>query len=372
MRLKGTGMAFDFKTRLAKFEKIPFDPTSKEEWAPLLQTSVEQFALHSGGRSKARGVPGYRVDIAISEDVKYNALATTDDKGDLVVTSANLPLALEAIFKRALCFKSVIPFAGSFDEDHIDPEPVNRSDLIYFLDSNVPRIGFPSDETRSRLASHLTVVAMDFVFEHELGHIWNGHTSLFRSHGLSAIEEIEKKPDSRIPKIDLQTLEMDADAFAGTAMSGRTYSEHTWLPAFPKWEDEFGVGSTYLMLRMFAVYLALRCMDEAATLAKVEMRKHPPIYVRHFIILASWMGAISRSTGRDVNELYKMHPYVAGAAENTFAALTGREVDLSGLNMAFSAEAREYHKSLLKNWALLRPQLDTLKRGGNLAPVSEF
>lgn len=363
-------MVSDFERRLRRYEKTALHPDSLEAWQPLFKDLLERFNIFAADRAKAQA-PGHAVAIGFSEDYKYNAIARTDDEGDLIAISANVPVSLERAFNRALCFKEVIPFAGTFDEDHVDPDPIDPKDLVCGLRSNVPRI-VPSNQIRSNLAKLLTTVAMDFVFEHEMGHVWNGHTSYANALGISAYEEIEKSPDTRISGTDYQTLEMDADVFAGTAMTVQKLRPQPWLPMIADWENKFGAGSTILSLQMFAVYFALRIVDEAATLADVQMRKHPPIYVRHFHILGAWTGALSRRTGRDEKDTHEIIASVTRGVEGAFAALTGRKFDPAGIIMAYGPEAREYANTLLKNWPRLRPQLDPLKRGGNLAPVTEF
>jgi hypothetical protein len=63
---------------------------------------------------------------------------------------------------------------------------------------------------------------------------------------------------------------------------------------------------------------------------------------------------------------------VIGLGEEAFALLTGKPVDAAGVKLSYSAEGIAYPKGLLKNWGKLRPQLEPLKRGGILAPVTEF
>ncbi|MGR9164468.1 hypothetical protein [Rhizobium leguminosarum] len=363
-------MASNFERRLRRFGRTALHHNSLEFWQPLLKQLLDRFNYFAAERAQAQA-PGHSVAIGFSEDCNYNAIAKTDDEGDLIAISANVPVSLERAFNRALCFRCVMPFVGSFDDNHVDPEPIDPKDLVRGVTSHVPRI-VPSNEITSYMATLLTVIAMDFVFEHEMGHIWNGHTSFAKALGLSGYEEIESTPDGRISEIDFQTLEMDADVFAGTAMTGERLLPQPWLPEIADWENKFGAGSTMLSVQMFAVYFAFRILDEAATLANVKTRKHPPIYVRHFHVLASWAGALSRRTGRDAKETNEMIRSVTWGAEGAFAALTGREVDPAGITVGYSKEATDYVGRLLKNWPRLRPQLDPLKRGGNLSPVTEF
>ncbi|TBC93222.1 hypothetical protein ELH26_03900 [Rhizobium leguminosarum] len=363
-------MASNFERRLRRFGRTALHPDSLEFWQPLFKQLLDRFNYFAADRAKAQA-PGHSVAIGFSEDCEYNAIARTDDEGDLIAISANVPVSLERAFNRALCFKSVMPFAGPLDEEHVDPEPVDPKDLVYGLNSNVPRI-VPPNQIRSNLATLLTTIAMDFIFEHEMGHIWNGHTSFGNGLGISAYEEIEKTPDARISETEYQTLEMDADVFAGTAMTRERLLPQPWLPMIADWENKFGPGSTMLSLQMWAVYFSFRILDEAATLANVETRKHPPIYVRHFHVLGSWAAALSRRRGRDEKETYEMVRSITMGVEGAFACLTGREFDPAGITMAYSQEARDYIVVLLENWPRLRPQLDPLKRGGNLAPVTEL
>ncbi|QIO48055.1 hypothetical protein HA464_29950 (plasmid) [Rhizobium leguminosarum bv. trifolii] len=52
------------------------------------------------------------------------------------------------------------------------------------------------------------------------------------------------------------------------------------MPPNPEWGKEFGEGSTYLIIRIVAIYLAMRCFDEVPSLENMENRSHPPVALR--------------------------------------------------------------------------------------------
>ncbi len=228
-------------------------------------------------------------------------------------------------------------------------------------------------EVRKRLSVLMTTVALDWFFHHELGHVWNGHTSLMHQrYGVGVFAEIERAEKLPLSGIDRQTLEMDADSFAGRMMSTNPLPEREWLPPNPQWEKDFGEGSTYLIIRIIAVYLTMRCFDDLVSLEDMDNRNYPPVALRQWFFMGAWFAALSKDTGRDSSELYQMVLPVIEFGEEAFARLTGKPVDAAGVKLAYSAEGVEYGKGLLKNWAKLRPLLDPLKRGGTLAPVEEL
>lgn len=71
------------------------------------------------------------------------------------------------------------------------------------------------------LADFMSMIAIKFIFLHELGHLFNGHVYL---HKISSHNESKElfmnlfNLDSNLKTIDYKTLEMDADAFSMTQL----------------------------------------------------------------------------------------------------------------------------------------------------------
>ncbi|MGO6699909.1 hypothetical protein ACCS33_10690 [Rhizobium ruizarguesonis] len=365
-------MAADFEKMIRKYRKAGGDLDGFGPWSTLLKGTRDRFMWLSDARSAA-AAPGHKVAIGYTEGVDFNAFAGTNADGDIIGICLNVPISLALLFNRTLMFKAVTPWLDEFDDSHVDPVPLTADDLRFAMTRlSPPPIG-KFGIIRTKLAMFMTHIALDFVFFHELGHVWNGHTSLIRErYGFGAFPEIDADKKLPLSAIDRQTLEMDADCFAGRIMATYPFPEKEWLPPNPEWENDFGEGSTFLIIRIVAIYLAMRCFDEVATLENMGNRSHPPVAMRQWFFMGAWFAALNKDTGRDLVQLHRMILPVIELGEEAFALLTGKPVDAAGLKLASSAEGIEYSLGLLRNWGKLRPQLDPLKRGGTLAPVAEF
>lgn len=77
------------------------------------------------------------------------------------------------------------------------------------------------EEKRDNYFLHLFFLVTDFIAEHELSHILNGHVDwIANKFGLNRITEINLSPKITHENFDFQTLEMDADCTALTRLCG--------------------------------------------------------------------------------------------------------------------------------------------------------
>ncbi|TBE20546.1 hypothetical protein [Rhizobium ruizarguesonis] len=366
-------MAADFEKMIGKYRKASCDPDVYGPWSEIMESALDRFKRISEARSAALAAPDHKVRIGFTEDLAFNAFAGTNEDGDIIAICLNVPISLALLFNRALMFRAVMPWLDEFDDSHVDPKPLATDDLRFPLLRPQPHPTGKFGKLRTSLSFLMMNIALDFIFLHELGHLWNGHTSLVQARfGLGVLTEIEDDKKLPLSAIDRQTLEMDADCFAARIMATFSFPEKDWLPPNPEWEKEFGEGSTYLIIRIVAIYLAMRCFDEVPSLENMENRSHPPVALRQTFFMLTCFAALNKDTGRDLAELSRMVLPVIGLGEEAFALLTGKPVDAAGVKLSYSAEGIAYTKGLLKNWGKLRPQLEPLKRGGILAPVTEF
>lgn len=76
-------------------------------------------------------------------------------------------------------------------------------------------------EKRHNYCLHLLFLVIDFIAEHELSHILNGHVDWIADKlGLNKITEVNLPPETNQINLDFQTLEMDADCTALTRLCG--------------------------------------------------------------------------------------------------------------------------------------------------------
>lgn len=85
--------------------------------------------------------------------------------------------------------------------------------------------GDPADPIRQELSTYTSFMMIRYIYGHELGHLFNGHTAYVSSlYAIPEFEMICKKYFTNYSKslqkqyaLDRRTLEMDADSFAATA-----------------------------------------------------------------------------------------------------------------------------------------------------------
>ncbi|EDW21201.1 hypothetical protein FO510_10260 [Bacillus pumilus] len=89
--------------------------------------------------------------------------------------------------------------------------------LLLLQDENKEGIILNNKTIDYNLASLLTVFVSRFILTHELGHLLNGHCQYLNNNDLSYIPMyyINRRTNNIFP-LDIKTMEMDADFFAGT------------------------------------------------------------------------------------------------------------------------------------------------------------
>lgn len=169
--------------------------------------------------------------------------------------------------------------------------------------------------------------------------------------------------------IDLQTLEIDADGFGAVDVfaenlrvyprAGRAYAPENNL---------FGSRKNAVFSMLFAIYSVFRIFsgNELLDDASILGADHPPAVYRQRFILATLLQYIMEHSIISPPELANVVSLAIVEAEQAFAILTGS----SALKAQQITESFERSNKLLDqlsaNWKNLRPQVDLLKRGGEL------
>jgi len=152
----------------------------------------------------------YRDNEKINASVEYNEMTGED----ILVVNVGTITEIFAMMKTAFAQRDVLDkISFSQDEDNkiIDGKfiPFNCS-IIYN--------GGVVNPNRNSLADYTSIVALRFIFAHELGHILNGHTQLLKSLYMDSRIDMRLENIDQNQKycLDRRTLEMDADAAAAT------------------------------------------------------------------------------------------------------------------------------------------------------------
>jgi len=89
--------------------------------------------------------------------------------------------------------------------------------LFYVFDKQKFEMEYrlPVDRKRKIIAEYLSMFAIKYIILHEIGHLYNGHIFLvLKNVSLSSQISMLNNKNFSIKALDLQTMEMDADAFA--------------------------------------------------------------------------------------------------------------------------------------------------------------
>jgi hypothetical protein len=326
-----------FKSLMKQFDFLPVE-AAPPDLVDVVDLSLEWFAgavEHLAALTK----PGHTVLAGFLEDDEFNACACTVDGHDVV--AVNLGILRES---RRVCSMAL---ASDVDIPWLQSDPSIRS------------AGLPI----------IWTTAVRFVFLHELGHIWKGHTSLAATEfGLRFIDELRMASSgSEIGETNAQTLEMDADVFASTTIMLQVVTgaenisrNRSWID--PKFDELNGRGASAVASALFAIYLVWRMFDEACVLENIEIRSHPPAPMRQSIILAAALDTLTKRHGFEFSKAGAVLTAAMQSAERCFARTRGRPVDMASIAQTISEEGKEYMNRLISNLQVLQPRLDLVKR----------
>lgn len=332
---------------MASFEELTAElgwrplRTSPPGWQNEISKSLAYFNHLIGDRALYTK-PGHQVAVGYLEDMSWNARATTIDGNDVIAIFFGL-LRDSYLISRAIADRGV----------------------------DLPWANLDSPELKREMGHFLHQAMVTFVFLHEQGHIWSGHTDFWGAkYGSRTIDELRGDPAALL---DRQTIEMNADGYAASnTVSTALHHFHTYSPRWlsAEFDSKYCAGASMVATALFAVYLSFRGWDQAWRLEGMEQRFYPASPMRMSMILNASLEAL-RMRGLQTERGVDLVTEVMKAGERAHAAITGEPENPSVIIQTFSTEGIIYLRKLLRHWAVLRPELDKLKRGGNLPPVED-
>jgi hypothetical protein len=315
------------RLRLAPIETPP--PELVDEMDISLRWFEESVAYLAADTKTSRTVSAGYLD-----DRQFNAFASTVDGRDVVAVNLGILIRSRNLCRMALASDNDVPW--------LHPDRSRRS------------VGLPV----------IWSGAIRYVFLHELGHIWKGHTHLIaRQYGLNSIDELHMASSSKVSKLDAQTLEMDADVFASSGIvlqALHSAKPDSWIN--PEFDEINGVGAAAVASALFAIYLVWRMFDEACDLEGVRISSHPPAPIRQSMIFASALSELTGRHGFQASKASTIISAVISSAERSYAKARGQPVDIAGIAHSISREGQEYVGTLIRNLEVLRPRLELLRR----------
>jgi len=276
---------------------------------------------------------------------------------------------LRDLFCRMLSYNSLFATIGDqakeiYDSPSLRNFYTNIEDLVSYGNLDFPdtyEFLMPKDKIRQTYSNLLFQIAREFVFEHELSHILNGHT-LFGNdaYGQDFLSVIPDGKD-RIPKITRLTLEMDADCTGFNRClnraiymfdNPRSFSED-YRQFFLTIEDAISnvTAAVYAYFKLFGdgQYQAARALE-------IE---HSPPKVRQLILLSTAEEFIKKNYSHlnlDLSNIRRNNLAKVEEVEKAYKVITGNLVNRE----AYAKENYTHHPHrdmLLAHWAEIRPEI---------------
>ena len=146
----------------------------------------------------------------------------------------------------------------------------------------------PKNNIRKIYAGHLTLLAMDFLFDHEFSHILFGHLDwLSKKQKLDMYSEFHSSVEG-LSLFDLQTLEMDADSTATARSCARIVEIVNGYGFLPGPDLSFIYKDYYTAFSTLCYSISILLMlfgDEDVKNTQAGKSTHPASRIRlHFVI----------------------------------------------------------------------------------------
>jgi hypothetical protein len=288
------------------------------------------------------------------ENTAINAVAFEADGHEFVGVWVGAMASIYSFFGCMLANRNLLPDIGVVSAE-IEFEP--KVDDAEWL------LRIPKDPARKAYAHLLSTIAVEFLFQHELGHLMNGHVRLLNKlKGINYVVEFEARPSQVLSNLDLQMLEMDADSFAvGQGMAtvlGRLHEQGKVFPA--DWRQWYENPRHALFTWLFSVYSLFRLLYRGpVNLDDLEAAGHPPPGIR-ISMVGACIHEFLRVKGLDnlMKEFESILEEVIHTVETAHAVVARCPVDATGLAQSVDPRALRQINRVVDNWKIIRPQLE--------------
>lgn len=153
-----------------------------------------------------------------------------------------------------------------------------------------PPPSFPVDRRRKLYAHRLAILATDFLFFHELGHLANGHLEYLETeHRPLGVRELAHGDLSSEAALDQQALEMNADSHAILVMTRDWFTRPDDLPANTAFETVTEAIES-LALAAVSVFLLFDPYSTPVTAYGRSAHPHPAVRLMNVGLMA-WSAA---------------------------------------------------------------------------------
>jgi hypothetical protein len=207
------------------------------QFVTFMRQSRHRALLHVQAFSSQAAT--YRLENGWIWDGRFNALADIEEVDEIDCIGINVGTAyiLCNLFRAMLSHPEILKRVGNSRQE-TTRVPHNPETLAIDL-TNLHPLELPKDARRARYSFQLSYCAFHFIFLHEFAHLFHGHVDwLYRNVGFRGLGEIGGSSIPGLKPTDLQTIEMDADAFGITdllmAALGISYPDRSRPPVIPE------------------------------------------------------------------------------------------------------------------------------------------
>ena len=267
--------------------------------------------------------------VGLVRNPTVNASTVWLDEHPLISMNAGSVLNLSRLFKVLMSHPDVLPWIGKASVERVLFPHLGQIDwrgyvsvesILECCDESGAK-PLPRDPARSAAADYLMILALDFLFFHELAHLLQGHTRyLIATLGINSIDEVNEI--AGLEHKERRTLELLADMGSIDMIAGgliRTkedvYRERSWYES----------RSEALALLAFAcgvLFIALGPKKLGVSECHGRMYPHPAV---RFWGVQDAMNTITKSMRRDLLDEVRESLRVAARALDATALLFGPE-----------------------------------------------
>jgi hypothetical protein len=231
-----------------------------------------------------------KLEIGLLKRGTINAAAAIIDGVDVIGINLGTIYIIRELFDKLLSHPAVLPNIGdaSLEKERWLCDP-SRAVTDWEIDMAKGRPFCPNDPQRAHHASRLFLFAIDFIFHHELGHLFNGHVNwLLSTTGFRALPEVGASAIAGLTSIDRQTLEMDADSFGGLVC--------TKIAIGAAIQNRFESKREALSAALFAIFSLFRIFGGSTigTGPEILESDHPPAFYRWYLVEGTIMEIVHK------------------------------------------------------------------------------
>ncbi|KAF6563652.1 hypothetical protein G9G63_13040 [Paenibacillus sp. EKM202P] len=286
------------------------------------------------------------------EKFSINGSASYEKNKSVISLNVGTILRIYTLFYNILSNFSIIESLDHLSKDHI-----NIQNIYTYNDESIPysyNYSYPLNRERIIIAEYMAMFAIKFIINHEAGHHINGHLGYIHSiTSLKMIDPIREDYSNIIPTLDLQTIEMDADAFA-IAQLVRTLLLTTQDKFISNYIDDF---ATFIRMFVSSIHLLFLLMDQGTpkSIFNTHTSNYLPTLIRSILAVDCMEENLRIVFPNMIN-----HDYLQEISTDSLLKANEYFIKINGNKNFDSLEDYDiayYNRVIKKNWKQLRPKL---------------